>query len=97
MAGCSTNKISFNDFVIGIDSIGLKLATKEISDMFEYLDVNKDGYIDYQEFCNLVEERRRGIDPFDDLSGKHAQTYFKSERVSLSKNAHPEEDFIRRL
>lgn len=33
--------------------------------MFEYLDNNKDGYIDYREFCNIVDERRRGIDPFE--------------------------------
>ena len=30
------------------------------------VDVNNDGKIDYREFCNLVvEEKRRGIDPFE--------------------------------
>ena len=43
----------------------MKLSTKEINAMFEALDKDKDGYISYLEFCNLSEERRRGIDPFE--------------------------------
>lgn len=33
-AGMSTKKISFNDFVMGIENMRLKLTTKEISEMF---------------------------------------------------------------
>jgi hypothetical protein len=29
------------------------------------MDKNNDGSIDYSEFCNLCEEKRRNIDPFN--------------------------------
>jgi hypothetical protein len=35
--------------------------------MFNSLDVDKNGVIDYNEFCNLCEEKRRNIDPFEAL------------------------------
>jgi Ca2+-binding EF-hand superfamily protein len=31
---------------------------------FHYLDKPGDGYVDYNKFCELVEEKRRKIDPF---------------------------------
>lgn len=31
---------------------------------FAYLDLNGDGYLDYNDFCELVEEKRRKIDPY---------------------------------
>lgn len=37
-AGLSTSKISFNDFVIGLDNLRMKLATRDITAMFEALD-----------------------------------------------------------
>lgn len=33
--------------------------------MFNYLDHDGDGHINYKEFCGFTEEKRRGIDPFD--------------------------------
>lgn len=33
--------------------------------MFDYLDKDKDNYLTYNDFCELCEERRRNIDPFD--------------------------------
>lgn len=58
----------------------VKLATKEIMLVFEYLDKNRDGYIDYHEFCNLTEEKRRGIDPFEQSSAKKTLEHFINER-----------------
>ncbi len=76
-AGLSTNKISFNDFVIGIENLRMKLSTQEISEMFNYLDQNCDGYINYEEFCNIAEEKRRGIDPFDNGHKAKAMEFFR--------------------
>lgn len=75
-AGLSTNKISFNDFVIGLENLRLKLTTKEISEVFDNLDLDRDGYISYLEFCNLSEERRRGIDPFNNDHMQKAQEFY---------------------
>lgn len=72
------NKISFNDFVIGLENLRVKMETKDIMDAFAYLDRNGDGYIDYCEFCLMTEEKRRGIDPFDKSAATKTQKYFES-------------------
>lgn len=81
-AGLTTSMISFNDFVIGLENLRLKLTTKEISDVFESLDKDRDGYISYLEFCNLAEERRRGIDPFDNQHMKQAKEFYDQHRIT---------------
>jgi Ca2+-binding EF-hand superfamily protein len=42
----------------------IKLPQGDIDRIFNYLDVSNDGQLSYSEFCNLCEERRRNIDPF---------------------------------
>jgi len=49
-------------------------------EVFDHLDKNKDGYLDYAEFCQLSEEKRRGIDPFDFSGAKQTQPYFSQGR-----------------
>lgn len=34
--------------------------------MFEFLDKDNDGTLNYREFCGLAEEKRRNIDPYDE-------------------------------
>jgi Ca2+-binding EF-hand superfamily protein len=43
----------------------IKIPSTEITQVFDHLDTNKDGFIDYTEFCGLCEEKRRDIDPFE--------------------------------
>lgn len=64
-------KITLNEFIISLENLRIKLSTKEVNDIFEYLDRDKDGCIDYKEFCNIAEEKWKGIDPFDDQNHKH--------------------------
>lgn len=33
--------------------------------IFKYLDIGQKGYISFGDFCELCEEKRRQIDPFD--------------------------------
>ena len=33
--------------------------------MFKYLDRGEKGFISYPDFCELCEEKRRHLDPFD--------------------------------
>ena len=72
----SPGRVSFNDFVIGLEQIGAHLETQEIEEVFNFLDTNRDGYLDYNEFCGMSEERRRGIDPFD-FYGKESNNELK--------------------
>ena len=64
-SGYKMDKISFSDFAIALEKLKVKLTTKELSEIFNYLDKNRDGFIDYREFCMLSEEKYKKIDPFD--------------------------------
>jgi EF-hand domain pair len=67
---CSTDHqhqyIAMKDFIMATESLRLNLHRAQAQAIFEIIDTNGDGLLDYREFCNLaVEEKRRGIDPFD--------------------------------
>ena len=50
---------------------------KDIWAIFEYLDKDGDGFLSYDEFCNICEERRREIDPFDGNRAAWLREIFK--------------------
>ena len=35
--------------------------------MFSYLDKDNDNFLVYNDFCELCEEKRRDIDPFENI------------------------------
>lgn len=57
------NRVSFNEFILGMENLKVKLSSRDILQIFNYLDKDKKGYIDYNDFCGLVDERRANIDP----------------------------------
>eukprot|EP00347_Sterkiella_histriomuscorum_P010064 403338822 len=56
--------ISFNEFYNALDHLGIKISTEDSKKIFDYLDTDKNNAVSYNEFCELSEEKRRGIDPF---------------------------------
>jgi hypothetical protein len=60
--------ISKSDFIQSLENLKIKLTATDTTAVFDYLDKSKDGVLSYQEFCNLCEERRRKIDPFETTS-----------------------------
>ena len=66
----STGKISFADFSYIIDQLSIKFTRQQVMMVFQYLDKDKDGSVTYNDFCELCEERRRQIDPFDSIVQK---------------------------
>ena len=66
----STGKISFADFSYIIDQLAIKFTRQQVQDVFNYLDKDNDKIITYTDFCELCEERRRSIDPFDSIVQK---------------------------
>ena len=56
--------VEFIEFFSGLDKLRIKLSDLDALQCFKYLNSSDDGHIDYNQFCNLVEERRRGLDPF---------------------------------
>ena len=80
--------IWFNEFEIGIHRLGIKMNRELAKKLFEYIDTDLDGNIQYNEFWELCEEARRGIDPY-----RFNKTSFRggSEVKSLSNR---DGDFI---
>ena len=46
-----------------MEALKVRMAIQDQRKCFEFLDKEKKGFLDYKDFCNLSEERRRGIDP----------------------------------
>ena len=60
-----TMAITLNEFAQAIDHMRLKISFADIKILFDYLDRDKKGAINYENFSYLLEERWRGIDPID--------------------------------
>lgn len=58
------NQISFKEFRIVCEEMDLRYSSDEIEKLFGYLDSDGGGSIGYLEFTKLLDEKRRGIDPF---------------------------------
>lgn len=43
----------------------IKFQINELDIVFKYLDKNNKGYISYNDFCELSEEKRRNLDRID--------------------------------
>ena len=52
------NRVSLNEFIIGMENLKVKLSSRDQQMIFNYLDKDNKGYIDYNDFCGLCEERR---------------------------------------
>jgi len=50
--------ISFSDFKAGLDLLQIRISDTEVKALFYFLDRKKDGWIDYDEFCDILEERK---------------------------------------
>lgn len=56
--------VCFNEFTLGVENLGVKISQDDCKRIFHYIDKDDNGDIDYKEFCELCEERRRGVDPY---------------------------------
>ena len=67
----SNGKISLNEFSQGLEGLGVRLSPEETERVFNYLDKDSNGEVDYKEWCTMCEEKRREIDPFP--AGDHLE------------------------
>lgn len=87
------NRISFNEFALGLENLKIKLSSRDALLIYNYLDDAKKGYIDYNDFCNLSEERRNGMDPglimmkeYKNNGNQFAYNFGKKQTKSPSRN-----------
>ena len=57
------NRIAFTEFTKGLEGLKVKMSAKDQLLVFQHLDQGQKGFLDYQDFCNLSDERRLHIDP----------------------------------
>jgi len=50
----------------------LKISLEDIKRLFRYMDKNNSGFLSYNEFTLLLEEKWRGLDPTSNLQGRLA-------------------------
>lgn len=62
--------IEYHEFTKGIEKLRIKLSKKDLDLVFEHMDNDSDGALNYKEFCGFSEEKRRNIDPFDSLDNQ---------------------------
>ena len=62
--------ISRTEFYKGIEALRVKLSKHDVDQVFDHMDTDGDGCLNYGEFCGFAEERRRNIDPFESLDAR---------------------------
>jgi len=46
-----------------MENLKIKLSSRDLLFVFNYLDSDGKGYMTYDDFCNLSDERRNNLDP----------------------------------
>lgn len=46
-------------------NLGVSFNKDQTEEIFSFLDIGGDGFIDYNEFCRITQEKWRNIDPFE--------------------------------
>jgi len=78
-----------------LNKLKIVMDDSETDKVFDFLDQNKDGFLDYNEFCFLLDEKFKNLDPYGehinkakrdaDLtgteSGKSIKTFAKRESL----------------
>ena len=62
--------IGYHEFIKGIEGLRVKLSKKDMDLVFQNMDHDCDGQLNYKEFCGFSEEKRRNIDPFDSIDNQ---------------------------
>ena len=72
--------------MISLETLKVKLAARDILLVFNHLDSAKKGHIDYNDFCNLSDERRMNLDPASAMLQEYNKTG-KGQTKSPSRKA----------
>lgn len=66
----SNQQITKLEFQAAIERMRIKLSKEDIDLVFDHLDKNQDGQINYAEFTELSDEKLRKIDPFESFENQ---------------------------
>ena len=82
-------EIKFEEWVIALETLKVKLSSKDQLLVFKSLDQGRKGFLDYNDFCNLSDERRMKIDPAAAMLREYAQTGKVLTKTGLKQTRSP--------
>lgn len=77
------NRVTFNEFQKALDHLRIKFDMAGVQDLFTVLDKGGKGYVTYQDFTALTEERRRQLDSFDPSTAANRRQEDSTESTDL--------------
>ena len=92
------NKVNFAEFQDRLDNLRVNFDIPQIKILFEALDHGNKGFICFKDFCELGEEKRRGIDAYEnylkEIKEKEKQKKFQTVNPS-PRNISPVKEFLK--
>ena len=87
------NSISYKEFRVVCEELDLRFNETQLKDLFDWIDNERKGAIGYHEFMRISDEKRLGIDPFDN---RIKLENFDNDRLlnATSKNKNKIEDVM---
>jgi len=73
------NDVSFKEFRVACDEMDLRFSNEDIKILFGYLDKDGGGTIGYNEFLNLSDEKRLGLDPMVNISKNKVKDHVRDK------------------
>ena len=91
------NRIEFTEFTKGLEGLKIKVSTADQLMVFNHLDKGGKGFIDYQDFCNLSDERRLKIDPAASMLQDYEKTGAMTNYTGKNKTRSPSRKEFERI
>jgi hypothetical protein len=77
-----------------LENIGVRFSPDETAQVFCYLDKDSNGTINYKEWCEICEERRREIDPFNKTQTSDNSRPYKTSSSNQSNASKTGSDWL---
>ena len=80
-----------------MEGLKIKVSTADQLMVFNHLDKGGKGFIDYQDFCNLSDERRLKIDPAASMLQDYEKTGAMTNYTGKNKTRSPSRKEFERI
>ena len=68
----ANGQVTIDNFMLGLESLNVKLSSKEILRVFKHLDRGRKSFITYADFCNLCDDHNPSMDLAKAIHEEHS-------------------------